>query len=185
MAPIYPLFLFLFIFISSSLANVPINNSVEFLNFESLEQTTNLHSILEAHLRKEKITELFVRNLLIDGINHGPVYHNLDHLKYEKLNEEDEEGERIHWHITAYLVSKLDFGRIEKYSGLRKEDKSKVEEMKQKLVRGDIFFRNNITFRVKEVIVNGINYGEHPPNPLESLEPEISQETELNAEDSS
>jgi hypothetical protein len=181
MTLIYPLFLFLIKFISSSLVDVPINNSVEFLNLNSLEQSVNKHSILESYLRKQKTTELFVRNLIIDGINHGPVYHNLDHLIYEN-EKEDENGERIHWHITAYIVGKLDFGSIEKYSGLRKEDKSKVEKMKQKLITGGIFFKNNITFRVKQVIVNGINYGEYPPNPL--LELDISQEKQLNPDDS-
>ena len=104
----------------------------------------------EKSCKESNIDELFARKLIINGKDYGPAYYRASPIFVGKKSEP--------WGM-VYVVPSLDFGTIDRYSGLDPGDKEAVDCMKASLVTSEIFMtKTNVL--VQQVMVNGMDYGE-------------------------
>jgi hypothetical protein len=107
------------------------------------------HNRLALYMRSMQIDEYFVsKNLLIGGNSYGPCYFN--------LNPKIEGGYQI--------IDVLDFGRLSEFDGLDlqldpKKDRA-ILWVLNNLIKPEIF-ESIYKILIKNVIVNGKNYGSH------------------------
>jgi hypothetical protein len=138
------LFLFLKVAFSAAVQQTPSRESLE---LKSTNPQNSKHDELRNYLMEQNLVELFVRNLHINGVNHGPVYFH--------LNPENHNG--FVFGSKIYKVNSLDFGTVSKYSGLQPGLNDVVWRMKRDLVKENIFLWSEVL--VGNVFVNGIDYG--------------------------
>ena len=104
------------------------------------------HNHLADYMRAKGIDEYFVRNLIINDVPYGPRYLHLN----PRLDNDNQ------------IIFKLDFGNNEKYKSLEnsRENDKDIMIMFRDLINEEIF-EGHIPIMIKNVIVNGISYGEY------------------------
>jgi hypothetical protein len=117
--------------------------------------TSDLHTELKKECISRNVPELFVRNLIVNWQERGPHYtRKVDVIEDYCITEGEDRG----YCGKFFVVEKLDFGKIDSYLGVKKEDQLKVLEMKTNLIKS-YMFRTPHCIKIKNVRVNEIDYG--------------------------